>query len=267
MGKQRCGAWPLFCKRFLSSSPCACFWTRLTDHVWIFQGFKNIPNAILESAWPDGGICNFAQKQGKRCPNGKNEYKQVDTWSYSMFVAILHNIVPRWDWGRSGKASPFSPGKQRHRAWPLCAKVSHDESFDLSVAPRIAFMASSYAFHSTAWPPCQLSLKPCHLATDLSSSHESLRETSTGACRSFTCSVDLHCKWAGIARHLLFTDIFFTLSFIGLQEFFHSTVSVFAIFQHIQDIHAVQSPNISCKMLLAQYLYQSRQGQKWMFRC
>ena len=208
------------------------------------------------------------RSKAKNARTAKNEYKQVDTRSHSMFVAILHNIVPRGDWGRSGKASPFSPGKQRHRAWLLCAKVSHDESFDLSVASRIAFMASSYAFHLTAWPPFQLSLKPCHLATDLSSSHESHRETSTGACRSFTCWVDLHCKWAGIARHLLFTNIFFTLLFIGLQELFHSTVSVFAIFQHIQDIHAVhQSPNISCKMLLAQYLYQNRKRQKRMFRC
>jgi hypothetical protein len=119
------------------------------------------------------------RSKAKDALTAKNEYKQVETRSHSMFVAILHNIVPCGDWGRWGKASPFSPDKQQHRAWPLCAKVSRDESFDLSVAPRIAFMASSCAFHSTAWPPCQLSLKPCHLATDSSSSHESHRETPT----------------------------------------------------------------------------------------
>ena len=122
------------------------------DRVWPFQGFENIPNAIPESAWPGGGICNCAKKQGKRCPNGKKRIQAGRNTQplHVCFVAVLHNIVPCGDWGRWGKASPFSPDKQQHGAWPLCAKVSRDESFDLSVAPRIAFMASSCAFHSTA---------------------------------------------------------------------------------------------------------------------
>ena len=47
-----------------------------------FQEFES--GAVPESAWPDGGIGKHARSQGKRCRNGKNDYKQVETRSHSM---------------------------------------------------------------------------------------------------------------------------------------------------------------------------------------
>ena len=67
----------------------------VTDGVGPSQEFPRILKWPLpESARSNGGICKFARNPGKRCRNGKNDYKQVDMRSHSMIVAIRYNFGP-----------------------------------------------------------------------------------------------------------------------------------------------------------------------------